>query len=508
MFLHAQSKCQTLKIVETNIKDTIYLRHILCAFQSAGKKLVQSGPETIQQTLSPSFRNRSQTKFTHPIQKTLPLLLISILFHNTAQADLFHYSNLLIGPRAIGFGGAFTALSDDTSGLFYNPGGLALQSALELNGSINTFYLKKSHFENVFGDKEFTESARGSLSSFFGLSKRIYLPLLGHLQVGLAFINPDASLSDENILIENEPDPNVIRYHRSANIRTGSSQVLLGAAKRFGKYSGIGCAASYLDVDELEQIYQDVIQGPYTAEELPGKAIYSTLGQNIRAHLVVRGGGLRCGFRTGFDNGLRFGISYHRSDVAYQNFEYDFEINKVFTDKDNSVIKVDESNNPQLKGNLQRTVTRIQNSHFVSTWPDELRVGVAYQFNPALTFSSDLVRHGEGNGTTPRVKRAQIYNIAAGAELILAQLVYLRGGYFTNNDATASRNLNSADQRKEYMDYRGVSISAGLKLKTGDYGLHYTEQRGRGLAEKVTGKQNRSTGQLQVISISASQSFQ
>lgn len=42
----------------------------------------------------------------------------------SVQADVFHYSNLLIGDRAIGFGGAYTAIADDASGVYYNPAGL------------------------------------------------------------------------------------------------------------------------------------------------------------------------------------------------------------------------------------------------------------------------------------------------------------------------------------------------------------------------------------------------
>jgi hypothetical protein len=106
------------------------------------------------------------------------------------------------------------------------------------------------------------------------------------------------------------------------------------------------------------------------------------------------------------------------------------------------------------------------------------------------------------------VKRAEIINLATGAELILGNTLFLRSGYFTNRDATSSRDLDNPNQREEYMDYRGLSLSTGLKLRTGEYGIHYTEQRGSGYAEKVKGKQNPSSGRLQVISISATQSFQ
>ncbi len=42
-----------------------------------------------------------------------------------AAADELHYTNLLIGDRASGMGGAYTAVSDDATGLYYNPAGIA-----------------------------------------------------------------------------------------------------------------------------------------------------------------------------------------------------------------------------------------------------------------------------------------------------------------------------------------------------------------------------------------------
>lgn len=437
----------------------------------------------------------------------LAVLSFSFLGHD-AQADLFHYNNLLIGPRAAGLAGAYTALSEDTSGLFYNPGGMSLQNSSELSASVNTFYMKKNRFERVFGEKAFEESARGNLSSFFGFSKKVTPPLLGALHLGIAFVNPDAALSDENTLIENEPAPGVIRYHRAANIRSGTSQFLFGLSKRLGKETGAGCTGAYLDVDELEQIYQDVVQGPYTYAESPETKIYTTLGQNVRMHLVARGGALRCGIRTSLGGGLKLGLSYQKAEIVLQRFEYDSEINKVFHDPNGNIINIENSDNESLKGRLLRNVTRTTQESFITGWPDEFRLGLAFQPSSNFLLSADLVRHGAGDGSISAVKRSEVYNSAVGFEWIIANTLLFRSGLFTNTDATASRNLSSPHQRKEYIDYKGVSVSTGLKLRSGEYALHYTEQRGSGRAEKVVGNTDSTSGKLQVLSISASQSFQ
>ncbi len=43
---------------------------------------------------------------------------------SAARADDNHYQNYLIGERAVGYGGAFTAIANDSSAVFYNPAGL------------------------------------------------------------------------------------------------------------------------------------------------------------------------------------------------------------------------------------------------------------------------------------------------------------------------------------------------------------------------------------------------
>lgn len=54
------------------------------------------------------------------------------------------WNNTLIGCRAIALGGAFTAIADDPSAIFYNPAGLVYQEK-SLNVSFNGFYVWPTH---------------------------------------------------------------------------------------------------------------------------------------------------------------------------------------------------------------------------------------------------------------------------------------------------------------------------------------------------------------------------
>ena len=61
-----------------------------------------------------------------------------LLASGGARADDANFRPYIVGSRAAGMGGAFTALADDGSGPYYNPGGLAFirRSQLSLSGSV------------------------------------------------------------------------------------------------------------------------------------------------------------------------------------------------------------------------------------------------------------------------------------------------------------------------------------------------------------------------------------
>ncbi len=74
------------------------------------------------------------------------------LLASRAGADDTSHQNYVLGGRAVGLGGAFTALGDDPSGIMYNPAGLidALEPSLQV--SSNLYGLDVSSSGDVFGE--------------------------------------------------------------------------------------------------------------------------------------------------------------------------------------------------------------------------------------------------------------------------------------------------------------------------------------------------------------------
>ena len=72
------------------------------------------------------------------ISYVLSFVFVLCLVHGVS-ADENHYVNMLVGNRASGLGGAYTAVSDDPAGCFYNPAGIAFSPHLSISASVNAF---------------------------------------------------------------------------------------------------------------------------------------------------------------------------------------------------------------------------------------------------------------------------------------------------------------------------------------------------------------------------------
>src|SRR5690349_8952059 len=83
-----------------------------------------------------------------------------------AQADQFHYNNVIMGDRAMGMGGAYGAVADDASGVYYNPAGLGFALSNDISGSANAFYTRKLTYKKAVAGSDFEENSKGMLAPF------------------------------------------------------------------------------------------------------------------------------------------------------------------------------------------------------------------------------------------------------------------------------------------------------------------------------------------------------
>jgi len=83
------------------------------------------------------------------------LIILCIVIHFEIFGDWNHYHDFLIGERAAAMGGAYTAISNDPTGLFYNPGGIVFSNDKEISLSTVGYYVHSETVNSIYGIKNY-----------------------------------------------------------------------------------------------------------------------------------------------------------------------------------------------------------------------------------------------------------------------------------------------------------------------------------------------------------------
>ena len=117
---------------------------------------------------------------TKKISPILYLLTVSFL-----SADSYHNINGFFGEKAAGLGGAYTAISDDPSGAYYNPAGLTFAYDNSISLSASNVTRTNKEYENVVGPGQgYTRNSQNYIPNFFGIVKEY-----GKYKIGFSIVN-------------------------------------------------------------------------------------------------------------------------------------------------------------------------------------------------------------------------------------------------------------------------------------------------------------------------------
>lgn len=109
-----------------------------------------------------------------------------------AAAAEFNYKQLLTGERAAGFAGAYVALSDDNTGMFYNPAGMVHVSDAKSTAGINLISATGTEYQNVFGGSNYRRDSIEIVPGFLGSMWK-----LGDTRMGASLVVVDSTHEDQ-----------------------------------------------------------------------------------------------------------------------------------------------------------------------------------------------------------------------------------------------------------------------------------------------------------------------
>ncbi len=352
-------------------------------------------------------------------------------------------------------GGAYTALSNDPSGLFYNPAGIVQGTQNQV--SLNTWSTNRSEvvFKEAVKGQDFTETSNTLFGGFAGGIFHKKWITLGYVIATLdkRNINQDDYFSD--ITDEDGQARDFTRIHQESN-----SYDLFGASAAFslGKSFSIGLAAFYYDRSIEAMDYQQVIfnGGQVLVQEskirVSNRGFHGSAGLQFHGEDLSLGASIRVGEPVINKGSLNFNSVTHAvaesvpDVVSYSSDSYTL---------DNEII------------------------------PTLYRMGLAFHPAKGFLLSTDFSYSAPVSVSNGSPDRLGTWNYALGLETGFTSWRFMMG-VFTNNSTFPEIQADGTNQTA-HLDYVGKSIGTSILTKSFDLHLGFIRQDGIGSAQIVAG---------------------
>lgn len=445
----------------------------------------------------------------------------ALCFSQAALCGPYNFSDVLMGDRAMGMGGAFAGVADDSSALYYNPAGLGFTSSPNISAAVNAFQTTHRDYKNVFAGKDsFYEDSQDVIPSFTG--GVIDLKKLSDGTHGAFTLqNLTQQSSNQNDFVR-RPDINVDYLHRAEKSQLGELVFNAGIGKRVAANTALGVSIGGRQLTFDRQQFQDVttkvsLKNVKLADAVgANKTLFLGRSRNTRlsanAISIELGSGLlwapvpwlSIGGSVFSDVVLKQGLTSESDEIAIYHYNdlslpgaADFEPLPT-ADKDKAQKEIDSLSNKTL----QRTTSNNEASAITTKTPPQkvkiedkmsigrnrFRLGVAVFPSPQLLLTFDAVGH---HTTTEWILSSDtatelVVNFHQGLEYFFSPRFFLRQGLFTNFDARP-KDL-SILRYTERVDFAGASLFFGTQTADSQFSLGGIFQYGWGEALKLEGQ--------------------
>jgi long-chain fatty acid transport protein len=412
-----------------------------------------------------------------------------------ARADDTHYQNQLIGERALGMGGAFTAVASDPTASFYNPGGLATTPSSSVSASLNLYGVEHrvvkggllSYISGEPATADLEATAYPTIPTTFGVLRTFGEQFPdGTRRHALAFsmLIPDQTSYAYDATVGTSGETDLDVFHLSETDRTlwiGPSY-----AVRITPDLAVGVSA-FVAMRNWSRSYSHSQETPTLPPVVPPTSDYFWLERVDTSfdsfELLFRLGALwqplpdfRVGLTIGFPSLHVWGDGSLSSQFTYAWFDP-----------------------PPAYGDVRfESVSGLPAESFS---PLEVRTGLAWIPSPELLIALDISYHlptlhpyervhlwQEDRARlqfddlfTSAVTRREVININAGFEWLIAGKWPVRAGVFTN--LSSAPDLSASAAGLERVDILGGTLSVGYQFASFTLNFGFLGSAGWGKAQ-------------------------
>lgn len=374
------------------------------------------------------------------------IFILVLLFSSNAFSDMEHYKDVLIGGRAATMGGAYTGVSDDASGSFYNPAGLNFANMSSFSGSANTYTINKTKYQKAIGDRDWDRDSSNLMPNFFGVVQKGKDSAFGF---SYAVVNSKIEHQDQIYEYISEVSNPLNVYALNIHSEDNTYHIGPSYSKKFS--------------DEF------------------------TFGATLYYHYRV--------YRRAQSQLLRY--SDGTDESTYLNTlkkEKGFmpKLGVMWTPKDkwsmgatlaHTQVIASITDNQQNKKNKGASTFQFgQNADTVKRkMPYELSIGTAYFPSPYVLYSFDVDYYLPTDGS-----QVDVINFSMGSEYFLNETNAIRGGVYTNRSNSKQPSKNTVAPL-EKIHYYGATVGYTMYSKSSAITLGTIYSTGEGDAQIYTG---------------------
>ncbi len=377
--------------------------------------------------------------------RLLVCLAAAVAFAGAAYADEYHYNSTIIGERPAGMGGAYTAVSDDASGLFHNPAGTVYSFGSNLSVSANAFSTSNKKYDNAGLNFSYERRSETLQPNFFGVVQ--HTP---YGTIGFSYAVQDSLLEEQNQTFYN-PTTTVtewtLNYLKEYNIYNIGPSIAWNVSKDLKV--GISLYYYYKKYKIMNNSFQK----------------YSNTTYNWANSLLReedQGGRPIIGILYSPENG-----KYAVGLTATKTFLFNSDIYFQATQKTPSPTPpTDYTTNPYF--NIQRFSSETNT-------PYTAKFGIAYFPSNKTLIAGDLSYTSAV--TDIWGDHQPVINAAVGMEYYLSSSFAIRTGIFSDRSNTKAV-ATAADP--EHIDLYGISFSGSYFVKGSAITVGFTDSFGSG----------------------------
>ena len=404
------------------------------------------------------------------IYKTL-LCLILLAQCLPIHGELKHYKNVLVGDRAATMGGAFTAISDDPSGAYYNPAGLSYAAGNAMSGSSNSYFINDITYKKALTQFNYKRNSASLLPNYFSLIRK-----WGDYYIAFSYIIPNSTIEHQDQIFTIpfvNRDNAVINSYYVNNLHNQNSLTLAGPSISLKLQDNLSIGTSLYLVSEEQRTQYNQCWNTSETQASVVTPTYdpwnSTLLLWSFQNILEQNTGImpKLGIMWSPKDYISIGLTVSHTLLLSKKYEQTSFIYKP----DGSTYTYEDISKSNFTLSETRPIERKP--------PTQASLGVAYFPNPFLLVSCDIDLY-----KAHQADKKTVINHALGIEYFLSESHAIRFGTYSNlSNATAPTTSSTG----EAINLFGYSLGYTLYSRTSNITLGLIWSHGDGIANLGTG---------------------